>query len=142
VFRVGNSDKDPKNKDFQSWPWSDTGVVLVLYISKSGSPDRVRMIRSPDFWNPAPSESEKPMLGVTSDPDWFTLANVRWHKENILPRTILSNKSFDQLEKSNVTLGRLSQSKLEIAQTGVRNEWSDEYPPVGLFPDGANLDGG
>jgi hypothetical protein len=75
------------------------------------------------------------LASLNSGPDSFTLEEI----------TNMDHRDFqpydDRTEKRTLALIRLAMSKVEIVQTGVKGDWSDGDPPIGLYPIKQNLEG-
>lgn len=111
---------------FQNGHWRDTGLVLMLQILDAGRPGVLHMATNPELWN-MELNAEHGLDEFSLDTDPFTLAQIPLDHRALTP--------YDGLtEKPSIRFRRLSVSALEIAQTGMRRDWSESIPPVGLYP--------
>lgn len=107
----------------------------MLRILEAGVPGGLYVVRDLELWKTAADKGEE-SIGLSSDGDWFTLAKVMTTTE-MDHRDLLAYNGIP--EKPAVKLGVLADSKLKIVQTGVKGEWSEVDPPVGLYPIDQNL---
>jgi hypothetical protein len=113
---------------FEEDDWQDTGIILVLGISRTtGMPETLYMAKHLRPPNTEVGEDDK-ALWESLETDPFTLAQV----ENMTHVHLMPYNGI--LERPTLRLKRLSVSKLEIVQTGEKGDWSADVPPVGLYP--------
>lgn len=98
------------------------------------------MIQDSKYWKSVAGEDEKSPIELSpgSESDRFTFAELRSKqtKTKLKHGTIRYYEDIKFSESSAIELRVLSKSDLEIVQTGVKEEWTKEVPPLGLYPGG------
>lgn len=98
-------------------------------------PNRLFMVKDLRSPNTKVSEDDK-ALWESLETDPFTLAEG-------VNMTKFSLKPYNGIKKRpTLRLKHLSVSQLEIVQTGEKGDWSEDVPPVGLYPIDQDLEGG
>jgi hypothetical protein len=113
--------------NFWDVEWRVTEVVLILEILETGVPGSLYLVRDRDLWNTEAGDGNEP-IHLTVDSEKKTLMEVTNMDLGHL-------KPYGYKTKNRaIELKTISSSKLEIAQSGVTEEWNDDVPPVGLHP--------
>lgn len=136
---MGESSQNLDTARFREGNWKVTGAVLVLRILEAGVPGGLYLVRDHELWNTEAGDGNEPISLLTPDLDWSTLLEVT----NMDHRDLRPYNGIYVAEKPAVIKLRvLSTSKLEIVRTGVKEEWSDGHPPIGLYPFKQDMESG
>ena len=113
----------------------NTGFLLLLEVKSSGKPGGLYVSYSFNDQDPATSAIagvKEPIPTFPDAPAPFTLAKVS--PTNLELRALHMTPRTGPIVDKEIDLVPVSDSMLEIAETGIKKNWTSNNPPIPLFP--------
>jgi hypothetical protein len=110
-------------------PWFVTNVSLVMRVLNNGLPGGLYLLKAGTYWDDEseliPGDPAPPSRGLTNNEELWTVAEITNMDHHDL------KLYYDGIIDRVIEINPISETEIDIANAGIRGEWTEDIPPLG-----------